>query len=413
MNYTPAKYSQLKSRLKSKYQRDLKIVLKDIKKLPARKVYEWTLDNQSELSEYSSINWNFLKQLKDFNFFNSAAPDLGKKDFGDKEEIVFEKWNNSEFADVFLKSLNKGNFLGKASLQTLNVFDNHLFTFAERNIARKDKLSKHYRVQSSLGEVKKGKKISRLLETTLHIEGKDLRLMTSSLKEMKTFSQRIEVALKIIKKFSPTSWERFVTFTDIIIPIKQPQLVSYSHQDLPGHSMLNLYHRDFVDLMDDLLHENGHHHLNYYLNLGKLIDEPVEQIYYSPWRRTLRPLRGIYHAYFTFFWAFKLFADLSKAEDVDSIFYLFKKEEKEKIIWRAVEEYWMLEYTYQDLVWARKQGLINDTGWTLIDGQKKELNKFRKKIVVWEKKLKSHKKELSELKSVLKKSRKIYKLAGQ
>ena len=403
MNFSPKKYSQLKSRLKIRYKKNLSKTIREMKKLPSRNITHWILDHADELKEYSEINWYFLKSLKDFNFFNSQENDLGKSGgFGEQEEIVFEKWNNSEFADIFLKSLNRGHHVGKASQQALNVFDKHLVTFAERQILKSDKSSAHYRVQSSLGEVAKGKKISRLLETTLHIEKKDLRLMTTTLKEMKNFSHRIEAALKIIKKFSPTSWERFVAFSEVIIPIKQKELVSYSHQDLPGYSMINLYHRDFVDLMDDLLHENGHHHLNYYLNLGKLIVEPVDNIYYSPWRRTLRPLRGVYHAYFTFFWAFKLFADLAKAKDPDSIFYLFNRDEKEKIIWRAVEEYHMLNFTFNELKWARKNGLIFESGWTLILEQQKELKKFSRLIPVWEKKLKNHKKDLKDLKQTLK-----------
>lgn len=404
MNYVPSKYSQLRSRLKSKYQKELKQTLKEIKKLPARKIYLWIYDHADELKTYSSLNWHFLNQVKTFNFFNAQPADLGKKNFGIQEEALFEKWNNSEFADYFLKSLNAGNYLGKASLKTLSIFGQHLVTFAERHILKSDKASKFYRVQSSLGEVENQKKISRLLGTTLHLEGKDLNLMTSTLKEMKDFSTKIEVALKIIRKFSPTSWDRFSAFTEVIIPIKQPELVSYSHQDLPGYSMINLYHRDFVDLMDDLLHENGHHHLNYYLNLGKLIEEPIDQIYYSPWRRTPRPLRGIYHAYFTFFWAFKLFADLAKAKEVDSIFYLFSKTEKEKIFWRAVEEFHMLNYTFQELKWAKKQGLIHKTGWMLIEEQQKELNKFKRLIPLWEKKLKTHRKELKDLKQTLKRA---------
>lgn len=375
-----------------------------MRKLPSREIYHWVADHKDEFHTFSSLNWHFLKQLRTFNFFNAQDVNLGKKNFGPVEEAVFEKWNQSEFADYFLKALNAGAYLGKASQKTLTVMDKHLVTFAERHILKSDKLSKFYRVQTSLGENEKKKKITRLLGTTLHIEGKELRLMTNSLTEMKTFSTRIEVALKIIRKFSPTSWDRFSAFTEVIIPINQPEFVSYSHQDLPGYSMINLYHRDFVDLMDDLLHENGHHHLNYYLNLGKLIDEPVDQIYYSPWRRTLRPLRGVYHAYFTFFWAFKLFADLSKAKDVDSIFYLFKKEEKEKIVWRAVEEYHMLNYTFQELKWAKKQGLIKENGWKLIQEQQNELNKFKKLIPVWEKKLKTHRKDLKALKTTLKKA---------
>ncbi len=408
MIFNTRKYSQLKSRLKSKYQKQLQVTLKELKRLPAKNITKWVLTHTDELKTYNSLNWHFLAQLQTFNFFNQQSPDLGKDNFGAEEDIVFEMWNRSEFADQFLKRLNQGKSLGQANQATLNDFDKHLVTFAQRQILKADKTSASYRIQSSLGEFKKGEKISRLLETTLHLEGKELRLMTSTMKEMKIFSQRIEIALKVIKKHSPSSWERFAAFTEVIIPIKRPEFVSYSHQDLPGYSMINLYHRDFVDLMDDLLHENGHHHLNYYLNLGKLIDEPLDNIYYSPWRRTLRPLRGVYHAYFTFFWAFKLFADLTKAKEVDSIWYLFGPAEKEKMIWRAVEEYHMLNYTFKELKGARKQGLIKDTGWNLIQAQQKELNKFKKQIPLWEKKLKTHRKDLSDLKKTLKKAEQQY-----
>jgi hypothetical protein len=400
MKFATTKYSQLKSRLKSKYQKSLASALRDLKNYDTY-ISAWINLHKDEIANYSSLNWHFLMQLQLFTYFAKQDPQLGQDGFGQLEEEVFENWNQSEFADHFLKSLNRGNTLGKASMQTLKVFDRHLVTFAERHILKTRKTSSAYRTQSSLGEFDQGKKILRLLETTLHLEGKDLRLMTSSLKEMKHFSERIEVALKLIRKFSPSSWDRFAAFTEVIIPIKQPEFVSYSHQDLPGHSMINLFHRDFVDLMDDLLHENGHHHLNYYLNLGKLIEEPIDNIYYSPWRRTLRPLRGIYHAYFTFFWAFKLFADLAKTKEVDSIWYIFSLPEKEKIIWRAVEEFHMLNFTFQELKWARKKGLIKTTGWELIEEQQKELNKFKHHIPLWEKKLKTHRKDLILLKKTL------------
>jgi hypothetical protein len=408
MNFTSAKYSQLKSRLKAKYQLKYKAIKLGLKKFPTRNISNWFIKHHDELSEYSSLHWHFISQLELFIFFNAQDPKIGKNHFGYEEEILFESWNNSEFADYFLKSLNQGNYLGKASLQTLNIFDRHLVTFADRQILKTNKNSKSYRIQSSLGEIERDKKISRLLETTLHLEGKDLKIMTSSLKEMKHFSHRIEIALKLIKKFSPSSWDRFLAFTEVVIPIKQRELVSFSHQDLPGYSMINLYHRDFVDLMDDLIHENGHHHLNYYLNLGKLIIEPLDNIYYSPWRRTLRPLRGIYHAYFTFFWAFKLFADLGKKKELDSIWYLFNPSEKEKILWRAIEEFHMLNFTFQDLKWARKKGLIHKMGWQLIEEQQRELNKFKRLIPLWERKLKTHRKDLTELKKTLKKAQTEY-----
>jgi hypothetical protein len=142
---------------------------------------------------------------------------------------------------------------------------------------------------------------------------------------------------------------------------------------------------------------------------GKLIEEPLENIYFSPWRRTLRPLRGIYHAYFTFFWAFRLFSDLAKAKENDSIFYLFSPREKEKIIWRAVEEFRNLEFTFEDLRWANKKGLITTKGWNLVLEQRKEVIKMKKMIPVWERRLRAHRKDLSKLKQELKVAQKDYK----
>ena len=408
MQFSTTIYNRLKSRIRRKYVTKYQKSLKEIRKFPESKTAKWIKSHHSELSEFTPKHWFYLKQLDCLIFFLSQ-PRLGNEDeFSEIDDVIFEKWNNSEFADVFLKFLNKRIPLKKASYETARIFDEHLVSLGNLHIVKSNSLNRHYRVQQSLGDLKKKNKISPLLETTLHLEGKELVLLTSSLKEMKKFSTRIEVASRVIKHFSPDSWNRFCAFTEVIIPIKQEEFVSFSHQELPGTSMINFYHRDFVDLLDDMLHENGHHHLNYYLNLEKLIDEPVDCIYYSPWRRTLRPLRGIYHAYFTFYWAFKLFSDMARAQDLDSIFYLFNEKEKEKIIWRAVEEYWMLEYVYADLQWARKNGLISDVGWDLIKEQRAQVVKLKAKISLWEKRLKLHRKELQDLKKTLLKSRKQF-----
>lgn len=407
MNLSPSTYSHLKSKLRARYKRELKRIQKGLQKFPERKVSSWMKENADEIAHFSEVNWLFLSQASELLFFIEQDPDLGKYSFGEDEEFIFERWNNSEFANDFLRRLNKGAALGKASLQTSVNLDSHLVTFANRHILKEDKKSKDYRIQTSLGEREKNKKVFSLLETTLHIDGIDIRLKTHSLKEMKEFSKRIEDALKLIKKYSPTSWERFSAFTSVIVPIKNEEFVSYSHQDLPGYSMINMYHRDFVDLMDDLLHENGHHHLNYYLNLGHLIEEPVEAIYYSPWRRTLRPLRGIYHAYFTFFWAFKLFADILKNIDPKTQAD-FTKEQMDKIRFRAVEEYHMLNFTFDELKWAKKQGLIHDQGFALIEEQNNELKKFKRNISRWEKDLGKFKKEFTTLSKTLAKAKKDF-----
>lgn len=409
MQFSTLTYNRLKQRLKRRYTNLLAKDLKKARNLAPNKTASWLKEHQSELKEFSPQKWYLLQQVNLLWFALEGPIENNSSDeFTEEDDAIFERWNRSEFADYFLKQLNRRIPLRKASQQTARVFDDHLVSMANLHILRIDKVSKNYRKQTSLGDIANPRGHSKMLETTLHLDGKELVLMTTTLREMKQFSQRIEIATKVIRHFSADSWERFKAFTEVIIPIKQDELVSYSHQELPGTSMINLYNRDFVDLLDDLLHENGHHHLNYYLNLGQLIHEPIDNIYYSPWRRTLRPIRGIFHAYFTFFWAFKLFSDLARAKELDSIFYIFSPKEKEKIFARAVEEYYMLDYSYQDLIWARKKGLIMDAGWELIKEQQTQLRGAKKKVLEWEKEVGSYRKELTKLKQTLKNARKIY-----
>jgi hypothetical protein len=411
MHFSLSTYSRLKSRIRLRYKSRYQATLKHLKQYPQSKTAKWMRDNHVEFRDFTPQRWFYLQQVENLLFFFDHNADLENTDiFTDQEDQVFEKWNKSEFADIFLKYLNKRIPFKKASASTAKIFDEHLVSLGNLHLLKTNVKSKNYRVQPSLGDIKKKNGVSKLLETTLHLDGKELVLLTSTLNDMKAFSTRIEVASKIIKHFSPDSWVRFSAFTEIVIPIKQEELVSYSHQELPGTSMINLFHRDFVDLLDDLLHENGHHHLNYYLNLDELIQEPVDCIYYSPWRRTLRPLRGIYHAYFTFFWAFKLFSDVAKSKELDSIWYLFSDLEKEKITWRAVEEYWMLDYSFGDLQMARKQGLITKVGWDLILEQRKYLLKFKLKITSMERSLKKYKSDLKNLKKTLTEAKKKYRL---
>jgi hypothetical protein len=373
MTFSPTVYTRLTSRLEKKYSAELSKTLKHYK-----------VSRPALWKNFTPLKWFLLKQIQDYLGFLKDLPKLSSdpEAFGPRDDVVFEKWNRSEFADVFLKALNKGKSIQEATKFTLTYYEAHLKVLIEKHLYGLDTTHRAYRKQTSLGE--------KLQSFTLRFEDKDLVVMGHSRKELNEFGQRIAEALLVIQEHSPDSWDRFRAFTGVIVPIKQKEFVSYSHQELPGHSMINMYDRDFIDLMDDLIHENGHHHLNYYLNLGKLIDEPSDLRYYSPWRRTMRPIRGIYHAYFTFFWAFKLFFDLAKAQASE-----------EKIYFRAIEEYWMLNYTYADLKLAHKEGLINDKGWELIEEQQKELGRATASILSWEKNIKTHRRELNELKKTL------------
>ena len=123
-----------------------------------------------------------------------------------------------------------------------------------------------------------------------------------------------------------------------------------------------MYDRDSIDLLDDLLHENGHHILNTILNTKELIYENQLKNYYSPWRRSMRPIRGIFHGYLTFFWAFLLFTKIEK-----NLSHLsFSASEIEKIALRRREEYQMLNYSFEDLELAYAKKEVTDEGIELV-----------------------------------------------
>jgi hypothetical protein len=73
-----------------------------------------------------------------------------------------------------------------------------------------------------------------------------------------------------------------------------------------------------------------------------------------------------------------------------------------------VEEFWMLEYTFAELSWAKNQGLITKKGWELIQPQRKEVTAVKNKIKEWEKKIPIYRLELKTLKQVLSQAKKDY-----
>ncbi len=123
---------------------------------------------------------------------------------------------------------------------------------------------------------------------------------------------RIGRAWTIIQEAWPGGQEVLALLTARIIPLKAKGVVSFSYRHRPGLSFINCFDRDNLDLIDDLIHENSHHHLNLLLRKQVLYHgDRNQQIFYSPWRRSLRPRRGILHAAFTFTMGAMLFERLS------------------------------------------------------------------------------------------------------
>lgn len=181
-------------------------------------------------------------------------------------------------------------------------------------------------------------------------------------KDALAICEKIKMALSHIEAHSPESFKLFSEFTKYIIPIREKGIVSYSMDNLPGVSCLNLNDRDSIDLIDDLVHESGHHFLNCILGAQELINEDDEKIFFSPWRRSLRPIRGLYHAVFTFYWAMKLFSDLSQSNLKEKV----SNEEWQKINSRAIEEAMMISFCGAGIEEAIKRKKITKSGAELI-----------------------------------------------
>ena len=169
---------------------------------------------------------------------------------------------------------------------------------------------------------------------------------------------RIGRAWTTIQEAWPEGHEVLALLTCRIIPLKAKGVVSFSYRHRPGLSFINCFDRDDLDLIDDLIHENSHHHLNLLLRKHILYHgDHNQQIFYSPWRRSLRPLRGILHATFTFTMGAMLFEQLSTWASGPGGSARWKRagltqRDLLRARFRCLEEVESVRYSIQDLEYA-------------------------------------------------------------
>ncbi|TAJ08561.1 MAG: hypothetical protein EPO61_10770 [Nitrospirae bacterium] len=174
-------------------------------------------------------------------------------------------------------------------------------------------------------------------------------------------ADRINRAWDAIASAWPEGAKLLTRLTTRIVPLQARGVVSFSYRHRPGLSFINTFDRDRLDLIDDLIHENSHHHLNLLLRKFDMRrGDHNQEIFYSPWRRSLRPLHGILHATFTFTMGATLFERLSAwAEKGLSAVTLRTFGLGERDIRRArlrcLEEVESVRYSVQDLVWAAER----------------------------------------------------------
>ena len=186
-------------------------------------------------------------------------------------------------------------------------------------------------------------------------------------------AERISRAWQTIQEAWPEGHGVLALLTSRIVPLKAKGVVSFSYRHRPGLSFINCFDRDNLDLIDDLIHENSHHHLN--LLLRKYVmyhGDHHQQIFYSPWRRNLRPLRGILHATFTFTMGAMLFERLSTWASGRGGSARWKKagltgRDLQRARFRCLEEVESVHYSIQDLHYAdRHLGWLTGSGRRMV-----------------------------------------------
>jgi HEXXH motif-containing protein len=121
---------------------------------------------------------------------------------------------------------------------------------------------------------------------------------------------RLGRALALVDRAWPAAGGWLRRRTTMVVPLEEAGTVSYSQMVRPGLSYIVTRGKRIVQLADDLVHENAHHELHLREQLGALERSDGSPVLYSPWRRSLRPVRGLLHACFTFLRRAELFLRL-------------------------------------------------------------------------------------------------------
>jgi HEXXH motif-containing protein len=237
-------------------------------------------------------------------------------------------------------------------------------------VVRNREVMWHWAHRPPVGLLQRTPKPVTIGPTLLYAKDRQPRsVVRTDLKQVRRISQ----AWGTIRQAWPEGHGILTLFTSRIIPLKAKGVVSFSYRHRPGLSFINCFDRDDLDLIDDLIHENSHHHLNLLLRKHVLfLGDHNQQIFYSPWRRSLRPLRGILHATFTFTMGAILFERLSTWASGTGGLVRRKKagltqHDLQRTRFRCFEELESVRYSIQDLEYAgRHLGWLTGSGRRLV-----------------------------------------------
>lgn len=401
------------------------------------------------VEQYSEINFFWLSQIDKLMTISGLHCEMEENTNGDDREEILEEiflfWNDTEFSKSFFELQEEESDLYKVSLTLMTLLENQCLAYYYLNIGEMDKTFKQpviffkvpekgdrfgYLLTGENGCISGLKESESVLVKEVNFDSKKVVLEEGN--QLKEYPIQAEMPFETMGKLRIANYSDFSgeelsklknaysfietnfpklkeildEFSGTIIPIKEEGIVSYSMQSLPTYSSINAVERDEIDAIDDLLHENGHHILNRYLNNFELINEDDEKIFFSPWRVALRPIRGIYHAVFTFHWAFILFREISKSilegKDLN-----LSEAQQQKCFSRFLEEREMILFCKEDLEKAYELEKVTPEGDEVIKEVYKDISSsdsLADKVLAALKNSES----FNQLKNDLQEARKVY-----
>lgn len=368
---------------------------------------------------------------------------LEQEELGKSVEKIFksyEKKNSIAGMETVLLSFNEYLYFREAfkelymNRQNFQSFKFHMLKIFKEDFSDED--YRFYELERSdtnyIDFANSLKKIQDETKKNLQKVNKDLISNKDFLKIYKqTDSNPITSGLNIKFIEKPTPIEKIKQFTDAEILLKEiweegfelykvltlkinfvqsQNLVSYSHFNEQGVSYINIIDRTILETVDDLIHENSHHYLNLIIKKFKLLKKEKEnRIYYSTWRKELRPLYAILHSVFTFSYGAELFSKF--IEKLPSLKNKFNAEEISFIHRRFFEETLMIEYSTGHLDFGLKKKYFTPKGIQVIEAIKSMnskhlsfMKKLNQKILLEEDKqiISSIKKEISTVAKIFK-----------
>jgi HEXXH motif-containing protein len=198
---------------------------------------------------------------------------------------------------------------------------------------------------------------------------------------------KVRLALGVIEHVWPEGFANLQRFTTHIIPIKAAGVVSYTYRNRPQITFINSFDRNQLDMVDDLIHENAHHHMNLLLRKFEMRrGDHNQQLFYSPWRQALRSTHGILHAAFTFTQGARLFERISSAAGTKGLprELGLSAAEVARARYRCMEEVASVKYSIHDLrLAAGKLGFLTAKGKELVEELAAEIESVERGIKKW------------------------------